>query len=107
MQQRVNEPHPRSQLSRTAERYIQLVCQIPEVVEVRLGDDDDGPALWTIISATPLNYAPGDRVLEAQVEVLRLMDEPQPGFRLINAQDLDKEWRDAYISGIGPVLWAR
>ena len=35
-------------------RYLALVREIPEVLEVRLADDDEGPAIWTINLGGPL-----------------------------------------------------
>ena len=96
-----------SERKRAAKQYLELVREIPEVVEVRLLDDDDGPAVWTIISATPFDDGPRNRVLNAQIEVVRSMDKPWLGFRLINVEELDNEFRKAYISGIGAVMWSR
>lgn len=88
-------------------RYIELVSEIPEVREVRLLDDDEGPALWTIISATPFDNHPRDRVIEAQIEVMKNMDEPLLGFRLINVRELNGEFSEGYISDMGPIVWSR
>ena len=104
---------------RAEEHHLELVREIPEVVEVRLADDDEGAAIWTIISATPFDDRPRDRVIEAQID-----DGPRDrvieaqinvmkggkcalGFRLINLEELDWAFRDDYVSGIGTVLWRR
>ena len=87
--------------------YIKLVSDIPEVREVRLLDDDEGPALWTIISATPFDNGPRDRVIEAQIDVMRSMEEPLLGFRLINIRELNEEFSEEYISDIGTIAWSR
>jgi hypothetical protein len=92
---------------RAEERYLELVREIPEVVEVFLVDDDEGPALWTIISAIPFDNGPRDRVIEAQIDVMKVMEEPLLGFRLINLEELDGAFRDDYVSDIGTVLWHR
>ena len=91
---------------RAEEHYLELVRDIPEVVEVRLADDDEGPAIWTIISATPFDDGPRDRVIEAQIDVMK-GGRCALGFRLINLEELDHAFRDDYVSGIGMVLWSR
>ncbi len=91
---------------RAEEHYLELVTQIPEVVEVRLADDDEGPAIWTIISATPFDDGPRDRVIEAQMALMK-GGRCALGFRLINLEELDRVFRDDYVSGIGTVLWRR
>ena len=97
----------RSLPSKQVERgYLKLVQDIPEVVEVRLADDDEGAAIWTIISATPFDDVPRDRVIMAQMEVMKKA-ECDVGFHLINLEELDREFRTNYMSGIGTVLWAR
>ena len=88
-------------------RYIKLVSEIPEVREVRLLDDDEGPALWTIISATPFDNGPRDRVIAAQIDVMRNMEGPLLGFRLINISELNEGFSDEYISDIGTIAWSR
>ncbi len=91
---------------RAEEHHLELVREIPEVVEVRLADDDEGAAIWTIISATPFDDRPRDRVIEAQINVMK-DGKCALGFRLINLEEMDWAFRDDYVSGIGTVLWRR
>ena len=91
---------------RAEKRYLALVREIPEVLEVRLADDDEGPAIWTIISAVPFDDIPRDRVIKAQIDVLKDSN-ATVGFRLINLRELSHEFRNDYVSGIGTVLWSR
>ena len=89
---------------RAEEHYLELVRDIPEVVEVRLADDDEGAAIWTIISATPFDDGPRDRVIEAQIDVqIDVMKGGRCalGFRLINLEELDHAFRDDYVSSVG------
>ena len=98
---------PRLSLRKQSEtRYLDLVRDIPEVVEVRLADDDEGPTIWTIISAIPFDNVPRDRVIEAQIDVMK-DGKSAVGFRLINLEELDHEFRNSYVSGIGTLLWSR
>ena len=92
---------------RAEKQYVALVREVAEVVEVRLADEDEGPVLWTIISATPFDDGPRDRVIEAQIETIQGMQVPLMGFRLINRDELSDGFRDEYISGIGMVIWSR
>ena len=95
-----------SKRKRAEKQYLALVREIPEVVEVRLADDDDGAAIWTIISAVPFDDIPRDRVIKAQIDVLKDSN-ATVGFRLINLRELSHEFRNGYVSGIGTVLWSR
>ena len=88
------------------EYYLKLAREIPEVVEVHLVDDDEGPAIWTIISATPFDDGPRNRVINAQIDVMKSA-RCALGFRLINLEELDCAFRDDYVSDIGTVLWRR
>ena len=92
---------------RAEKQYVALVREISEVVELRLADEDEGPVLWTIISAIPFDDGPRDRVIEAQIETMRGMQLPLMGFRLINREELSDGFRDEYISGIGMAIWSR
>ena len=95
-----------SKRKRAEKRYLALVREIPEVVEVRLADDDEGSAIWTIISAVPFDDIPRDRVIKAQIEVMKDA-KCAVGFRLINLEELGHEFRNNYVSGLGTVLWSR
>ena len=95
-----------SRRRRAEKQYLALVREIPEVVEVRLADDDDGAAIWTIISAVPFDNGPRDRVIDAQIEVIKDA-QCAVGFRLINLEELGHEFRNDYVSGLGTVLWSR
>lgn len=85
-------------------KYLELVREIPEVVEVRLSGDDE---LYAIISATPFDAAPCYRVYRAEGKVMDLVN-PQPyRFRLVNAQELPSEGRDEHIRSFGDLVWKR
>ncbi len=85
-------------------KYLELVQEIPEVVEVRLSGDDE---LYAIISATPFDAAPCYRVYRAEGKVMDLVY-PQPyRFRLVNAQELPSEGREEHIRSFGDLVWKR
>ena len=73
---------------------------------MRLSDDDDRAAIWTIISAVPFDNGPRDRIIDAQIEVMRDA-QCAVGFRLINLEELGHAFRNDYVSGLGTVLWSR
>ena len=87
--------------------YVDLVKDIPEVVQVRLADDDEGKLLWTLIRATPFVDEPRDRVYRAQIAVMQRMDKPFLGFRLINVRELPGEFLDDGDVPIGEVVWSK
>ena len=85
-------------------KYLELVREIPEVVEVRLSGDDE---LYAIISATPFDADPCYRVYWAEGKVMDSVN-PQPyRFRSVNAQELPSEGRDEHITHLGSPVWAR
>lgn len=85
-------------------KYLELVKDIPEVVEVRLSEDDE---LYAILSATPFDAAPCYRVYRAEGKVMDSVN-PQPyRFRSINAQELPLEGRDEHIRSFGDLVWKR
>ena len=85
-------------------QYINLVKRIPEVVEVRLADDEEGPMLWTVISAIPFDRAPRNRVYDAQFRVTQRTPNPVTGYRLVNINEL-RGTPDDLIGGT--VVWRR
>ena len=85
-------------------KYLELVQEIPEVVEVRLSEDD---TLYTIISATPHDDDPCYRVYRAEGAVIREV-EPQPFlFDLINLNELPGDRREERIVHWGSPVWKR
>ena len=85
-------------------KYLELVQEIPEVVEVRLSGDDE---LYAILSATPFDDAPCYRVYRAEGKVMDSVN-PQPyRFRSVNAQELPLEGRDEHIRSFGDLVWKR
>ena len=88
-------------------QYIDLIKSIPEVVEVRLWNDDEGPALMTVISATPFDDEPRYRVFDAQIEVMEQMEEPLLGFRMVNLQEMAECGLGAQGPLTGQVVWSR
>ena len=85
-------------------KYLELVKEIPEVVEVRLSVDDE---LYAVLSATPHDDVPRYRVYRAEGEVEDAVKEQPYRFRLVNAQELPEEGREAHIGGFGDLVWKR
>ena len=85
-------------------KYLELVQEIPEVVEVRLSEDD---SLCTIISATPHDDEPCYRVFEAQVAVMRGVKQQPFLFDLVNREELPESKRSERIAGLGDLVWKR
>ena len=84
--------------------YLNLVGEIPDVVEVRLSEHDE---LHTIISAPVFDDDSRHPVFAAQVKVMREI-EPQPFlFLLLNCEELGTECREEQIKRIGELVWKR
>ena len=85
-------------------KYLELAQEIPEVVEVRLTEDD---TLYTIITATPFDDDPCYRVYRAEGKVTGAVG-PQPFlFDLINLNELPEDGRDERIVHLGSPVWKR
>lgn len=89
---------------RALSKYLDLVKEIPEVMEVRLAEDD---SLCTIISATPHDDEPCYRVFEAQVAVMREVKRQPFLFDLVNCQELPENYRPERIANLGDLVWKR
>lgn len=87
-------------------QYIDLVKEIPEVVEVRLVDDNGGQVLLTVISGTPFERTPRDKVYDAQIEVMENMKEPLLEFRLVNVREFAGRSIDELGSVPGITIWS-
>ena len=85
-------------------KFLELVKDIPEVVEVRLSEDD---SLCTIISATPHDDGPCYKVFEAQVAVMREMKQQPFLFDLVNTEELPEDHRDGRIENLGELVWKK
>lgn len=88
-------------------RYVQLVKKMPEVQEVRLSQDEEGPSIWTIIAATPFDEEPRERIINVQIEVMRAMVQPLLGFNLVNLRELEAGVVVDSVMGEAQVLWKR
>jgi hypothetical protein len=85
-------------------RYLELAKDIPEVMEVRLSDDN---VVCTVISADPLDNGPRYQVFEAQAVMIQAFEDQPFDFRLLNLQSLKADKRDEHIGGYGDLLWVR
>ena len=84
-------------------KYLELVQEIPEVVEVRLSEND---TLYTIISATPHDDGPRYRVFKAEGVVVRSMEHQPFLFDLVNRRELP-EGASERLSSLGDLVWKR
>ena len=84
-------------------KYLELVKEIPEVVEVRLSGDD---TLCTIISATPHDDGPRYRVFEAEETMTRSAEQQPFLFDLVNCRELP-EGVPERLTSLGDLVWKR
>ena len=84
--------------------YLELVQEIPEVVEVRLSGND---TLYTIISAPRDDDDILGQVIDAELAVMRKV-KPQPFlFRVVNSQRMPQEGLKQRIGSFGDLVWQR
>ena len=84
--------------------YLDLVREIPEVVEVRLAEHDE---LHTIISGPRDDDDICYQVIDAELEVMRAI-KPQPFlFHLVNCQRLPQDGLEEHIRSFGELVWKR
>jgi len=84
-------------------KYLELVKEIPEVVEVRLSEDD---TLCTIISAVPFDDEPRYRVFKAEVTMTRNVEQQPFLFDLVNREELP-EGASERLASMGDLVWKR
>ena len=87
--------------------YVDLVKTIPEVVSVLLVEEAEGEAVVTVISATPFDTLPRNKVFDVQVEVMRRMVKPLLGFHLMNTQELPGGSLVSQGMETSQILWSR
>ncbi len=85
-------------------KYLELVQEIPEVVEVRLSEYDE---LHTIISAPRDDDAIRYRVIDAELAVIQSVESQPFLFHLVNSQRLPQKGLDKQISSFGDLVWKR
>jgi hypothetical protein len=84
--------------------YLDLVREIPDVVEVRLAEHDE---LHTIISAPTHESDHRHRIIDAQVEIMRGIEDQPFLFHLLNYNEMSPASRDKDISRMGELVWKR
>ena len=89
------------------QQYVELVEGIPEVVKVLLVEGDGGQSLLTVISATPFDDVPRNRVFDAQIDLMQRMEKPLLGFHLMNIQELPGNSLERQGLEAGVVVWSR
>ena len=89
------------------QQYVNLVKGIPEVVKVLLVEGDGGQSLLTVISATPFDDTPRNRVFDAQIDLMQRMEKPLLGFHLMNVQELPGHSLERQGLEAGVVVWSR
>ena len=90
---------------RALRRYLELVQQIPEVVEVRQSDET---TFWTVTSAPGDDAAVQRRVIKAQGTALKDLPESVPlELLLVNRQRIPHREPERTIDGLGALVWRR
>lgn len=84
--------------------YLDLIRDIPEVIEVRLSEQDQ---LHTVISAPRDDDEICYRVIDAEIAVMRSVKNQPFLFNLVNSQRLPQDGVDEQILGFGELVWKR
>ena len=85
-------------------QYLELIREIPEVVEVRLRDNGE---VFTIISDRSEGYELKLRVIHAQGLIMQTAEAALLEFHLVNYPQLPPDGRAAAVRGMGAVVWRR
>lgn len=76
-------------LRRICDEYMEQVSGIELVKDIRLGIADRPTIIWTIISAIPFKDALRKPIYQAQLAVLRSLDEnTEIDFRIVNTREI-------------------
>ena len=84
--------------------YLDLVREIPEVVEVRLSEHDE---LHTIISGPRDDDDILSQVIDAELAVMRKVKNQPFLFHLVNRQRLPHKGVEEHIRSFGDLVWKR
>ena len=84
--------------------YLELIRDIPEVVEVRLTEDDD---VHTIISGPWDDDDVCYQVAGAETAVMRKIKNQPFLFQLVNTQRIPQEGKEEHIRSFGELVWQR
>lgn len=85
-------------------RYIELIAEIPEVIELRLTAEDE---LYTIMAAAPPANGVRHQVIMAQCDALPPGGPAPLALRLVNGDELPPDGYGEHLSGLGELLWRR
>ncbi len=85
-------------------KYLELVKDIPEVVEVRLSGDD---TLYTILSGPQDDDDILSQVIDVELSVMKEVKGQPFLFRVINSQRIPQEDMGKRIDGFGDLVWQR
>ena len=85
-------------------KYLELVKDIPEVVEVRLSANDE---LHTIIAAPRDDDDIRYQVIDAELAVMRSVESQPFLFHLVNSNRLPQDGLDKQIGSFGDLIWKR
>ena len=85
-------------------KYLELVKDIPEVVEVRLSEED---TLYTIISGPKDDDAILRQVIDVELAVMRSVKHQPFLFRVVNSGRMPQEGLKERIKGFGDPVWQR
>lgn len=76
-------------LRRVCEQYVEQVSGIELVKEILIALADRPPIIWTVISATPFKDALRKPIYQAQLAILRSLDEnAEIDFRIVNTSEI-------------------
>ena len=84
--------------------YLELVREIPEVVEVRLAEHDE---LYTIISGPRDDDDILGQVIDVELAVMRSVKHQPFLFRVVNSQRMPQEGLKQRIASFGDLVWQR
>ena len=90
---------------RALRHYLELVQQIPEVVEVRQADEY---TFWTVTSVSGDDASVQKRVIKAQGAALKELPESVPlELLLVNRQRIPHREPEQTAAGLGELVWRR
>ncbi len=96
--------NPKLAYFKALQTYLDIVQKIPEVVEVRLGSQDE---LHTIISGPWDDDDICEQVSDAEEAVIRSVKDQPFLFLVVNTQRIPQEDKDEHIQSFGDLVWKR
>lgn len=95
-----------SSVEELCQDYLNMINNIEIVKQILIVEDEEGITIWTIIEAEPFDDSQRKPIYQAQINILRQVDEGTPiDFRILNISEYKQ--RGNIIPSSAKIVWQR